>query len=162
METVTDFLCLGDRISSGGGCEADVRSRTRLGWIKFRDCQDLLCGKVCSLKIKGSVCKICVRSAMHYGSETWCLDLNEIVISQRTIEAMVKCMCGGKLIDKKSTKESMLIMNLNEMTDELAKDNNVRCNRNVLRTDRNKLMRRAFDLNVNVTRKRGRPKKTCQ
>ena len=45
VETVTDFLYLGDRINSGGGCEAAVTSRTRLEWVIFRDCQDLLCRK---------------------------------------------------------------------------------------------------------------------
>ena len=46
VETVTDCLYLGDRIYSGGGCEAVVTSRTRLGWLKFRDCQDLLCNDI--------------------------------------------------------------------------------------------------------------------
>ena len=45
VETVTDFSYLGDRIYSEGGCEAAVTSRTRLGWVEFRDCQDLHCGK---------------------------------------------------------------------------------------------------------------------
>ena len=44
METVTDFSYLGDKIHSVGGCEAAVTSTTRLGWIKFRECQDLFCG----------------------------------------------------------------------------------------------------------------------
>ena len=43
VETVTIFLYLGDRIYSGGGCEVAVTSRTRLGWVKFRDCPYLLC-----------------------------------------------------------------------------------------------------------------------
>ena len=45
VETVTNFSSIGDRIYSGGGCEADVTSRTRLGWVKFRDCHDLLSGR---------------------------------------------------------------------------------------------------------------------
>ena len=40
--------------------------------------------KTFSLKIKGSVYKSSVRSAMFYGSETWCLGQNEIGIFQRT------------------------------------------------------------------------------
>ena len=39
-----------------------------------------LCGKTFLLKIKVSVYKSCVKSAIHYGSETWSLGLNEIVI----------------------------------------------------------------------------------
>ena len=45
VETVAFFLCLDDGINSGGRSEAVVTSRTRLGWVNFRDCQDLLCVK---------------------------------------------------------------------------------------------------------------------
>ena len=48
MEAVTDFSYLGDRINSVGGCEVAVTSRTRLGWIRLRDCQDLPCKKILS------------------------------------------------------------------------------------------------------------------
>ena len=37
VETVTKLLYLGNRISSTGGCEVAVTSRTRLGWVKFRE-----------------------------------------------------------------------------------------------------------------------------
>ena len=70
VKTVIEFSYLGDRISSGGGCVAAVTSRTRLGWVKFRECQDLLCGKKFPLRIKGIGYKSCVRSTMLHGSET--------------------------------------------------------------------------------------------
>ena len=43
---------------------------------------------------------------MHYGSETQCLGQNEMGTLQRTEGAMVRNMCGVKLMDKKSTKRS--------------------------------------------------------
>ena len=55
-------------------CSA-VTSSTRLGWVKFRECQDLLCGKKFPFKIKGIVYKSCVRSAVFHGMETWSLDM---------------------------------------------------------------------------------------
>ena len=45
VETVTDFSYLDSRISSGGGCDAAVTCRTRLGLVKLRNCPDLLGGK---------------------------------------------------------------------------------------------------------------------
>ena len=99
METVTDFSYLGDGIYSGGGCVAAVTSRNRLGWVKFRECQEILCRKQLPLKIRGSVYNRCVRSAMLYENET---GPNEIGISQRTEGAMMRNMCGVKLMDKKS------------------------------------------------------------
>ena len=39
----------------------------------------------------------CVRSAMLYGSETWCLRENEMAILRRNERAMVRAiMCGAK------------------------------------------------------------------
>ena len=42
VKTVTEFTYLGDRINSGGGCVVAVTSRTRLGWVKSREYQDIL------------------------------------------------------------------------------------------------------------------------
>ena len=43
------------------------------------------------------VYRSCVRSAMLYGSETWCLRENEIVMLRKTERAMVKPMWGVNL-----------------------------------------------------------------
>ena len=71
METLRGFCYLGDRVSARGGCEAAVIARARIGWVKFRECGELLNSKRFSLKLKGMVYLICIRSAMLYGSETW-------------------------------------------------------------------------------------------
>ena len=44
VERVAEFSYLVNRMYFGGGCEAAERPRTRLGWAKFRDCNELLCG----------------------------------------------------------------------------------------------------------------------
>ena len=44
-----------------------------------------------------------VRSAMLYGSKTWCLRENEMTILRRIERAMVKAMCGAKRMKKKRT-----------------------------------------------------------
>ena len=45
--------------------------------MKFKECGDeLLNSKRFSLKTKGMVYRSCLRSAMSYGSETWCLREN--------------------------------------------------------------------------------------
>ena len=33
---------LGDRLRAGGGCEAAMIARTWCGWVKFRECIELL------------------------------------------------------------------------------------------------------------------------
>ena len=35
VETVREFTYLGDRVSSGVGCQDTVNARTIYGWVKF-------------------------------------------------------------------------------------------------------------------------------
>ena len=91
---------------------------------------------------------------MLYGSETWSLGQNEIGILKRTERAMVRNMCGVKLMDKKLTKDPMQILDLNETIDQLAKANSVHWYGHVLRKDKNNFLRRALDIKVKGTRKK--------
>ena len=116
VETVKGFCYLGDRLNASGGCETAVTARVRIGWMKFRECGELLLGRRFSLKMKGMVYGSCVRSAMLHGSETWCLRENEMVILRRTERAMVRSMCGVKLVDRKNTEELMKMLGLKETT----------------------------------------------
>ena len=55
VETVSKFTYLSDRVNAGGGCEAAVTARTRCGWVKFRECGELLHGRRSPLKLKVAV-----------------------------------------------------------------------------------------------------------
>ena len=101
-----------------------------------------------------------MRSAILYGSETWCLKESEVAILRRTERAMVRAMCGVKLMDKKKTKDLMNMLGLEETVDQLAKANGVRWYGHVLRRDDDDILRKALEFEVNGPRKRGRPKKT--
>ena len=63
----------------------------------------------------------CVRSAMLYGSETWCLRENEMAILRRTERAM----SGAKLMEKKRTEDLMEMLGLKETAVQMAKANGV-------------------------------------
>ena len=125
VETVNGFY-FGDRLNASGGCEAAVTARVRIVWVKFRECGKLLLGNRFPLKMKGKVCRCCVRSAMLYGSETWCLKENEKAILRRTERAMVRAMCGQKVVDRKTNEEQMDMLGLKETIDRLATANGVR------------------------------------
>ena len=60
--------------------------------------------KVLTLDEKNGLSEF-VRSAILYGSETWCLRENEIKILRRIETAMVKAVCGAKLMEKKRTED---------------------------------------------------------
>ena len=75
--------------------------------------------------MKGMVYRSCVKSAMLYGSEMWCLRENEIKIF-KTGRAMVRSMCGVKLVDRKNTEDLMKMLGLKEILDNMVQANGVR------------------------------------
>ena len=42
VETVRSYCYLGDRVNASGGCEAAVTARARTGWVKLKECGELL------------------------------------------------------------------------------------------------------------------------
>ena len=60
------FYYLGVRVNASGGCEAAVTARTRIGWMKFKECGEFLNSKRFSLKTKGMVYRSC-----EIGDVTW-------------------------------------------------------------------------------------------
>ena len=93
---------------------------------------------------------------MLYGSKAWHLGQNEIENLQRTEKVMMRSMCGVKLMGKNLTKDLMQMLDLNKTIDHLTRANSVRWHGNVLRKDKNNLLRKAFDCKVKWTRKRPR------
>ena len=80
-ETERKFTYLCDRVSAGGPCEAAFTARTRCGWVKLRECGELLHGRRFPLKLEGAVHRGYVRSAILCGSEARCLKESEMGIS---------------------------------------------------------------------------------
>ena len=80
METVKGFCYLGNSLNASGGCETALTSRVKIECMKFREIGELLREKRFSLRMKEMVYSSCVRSAMLYGSETWCLRKSEMAI----------------------------------------------------------------------------------
>ena len=100
MDTVNGFCYLEDRLNASNGCEVAVRARARIGWIRFRECGELLLGNKFLLQMKGKVYRCYLRSAMLYGSETKRLNENEKAILRRMQRAMVRAMCSRKVETK--------------------------------------------------------------
>ena len=159
VDFVKSFCYLEDRLNASGGSEAAVTARTRIILIKFRECGELLHGRKFLLKMKGKVYQSCVRSAMLYGSETWYLRENEMAIL-RTEKAMMRPMCGVKIIEKRRSQELMSLLGLKNTFDGLARANGARWYGHVLRRDNGDVLRRALDFEVAGRRGRGRPNMT--
>ena len=153
VETVNGFCYLEDRLIASGGCEAAVTARVRIGWVRFRECGGLLLGNRFPLKMKGKVHRCCLRSAIRYGSEAWCLRENVKAILRRTERAIVRAMCGQKVVDRKTPEEQMDILGLKETINRLARANGVRWYGHVLRKDDDSVLRVALNFEVNDKRK---------
>ena len=125
VETVKEFTYLDDRVSASGGCEAAETARTRCGWVKFRECGELLYGRRFPLKLKGAGNKCHIRPAILYGSEAWCLKESEMAIFTKDRNTMVRAMCGVQLKDRKRSTDLMFMLGLNETIDQLAMVNSV-------------------------------------
>ena len=124
--------------------------------MKFRECEELLRRRF-SLRMKGMVYRTCVRSAMLYGSETWCLRESEMAVLRRTERAMMRLMCGIILVDRKNMDELMEMLGLKETLDRMAKANGVRWYEHLIRRDDDNILKKTMMLEVNGQRKRGRP-----
>ena len=80
VETVQIFTYLDDRVCAGGGCEAAVSVRTICGWVKLRECSELLHGRRFPLKLKSAVYRSYVWLEILYGSEAMCLKESDMEI----------------------------------------------------------------------------------
>ena len=61
VETVNGFCYLEDRLNSSRGCEVAVTARVKIGWIRFKECGELLLENRFPLRIKGKVYRCCVK-----------------------------------------------------------------------------------------------------
>ena len=63
---------------------------------------------------------------MLYGSETWSLRENEMAILRRTEKAMMRAMCGVKIIEKRRSQKLLSCLGLKDTLDGLARASGVR------------------------------------
>ena len=120
------FCYFGYKLNCNDGCEAAVTARVKIGWVKFRKCGKLSLGNWFPLRMKSKFYRCCVRSSILYGSDAWCLKENKKAILRRTERAMVRAMCGQKVVDRKTTEEHMDMLVLEEAIDWLATANEIR------------------------------------
>ena len=110
--------------------------------------------------MKGRIYQTCVRSAMRYGSETWCLRENEMAILRRTEKAMMRAMWGVKIIKKRRSQELVSLLGLKDSLNGLARASGVRWYVHAVRRDNGDILRRALDFEVAGGRGRGRSNMT--
>ena len=156
VDFVNSFCCSGDRLNASEEGKAAVAARTRIEWIKFRECGKLLYGRKFSLKMKGRIYQSCVISAMLYERKTWCPRRNKMAILRRTEKAMMKAMYGVKIIEKRRSQELMSLLGLQDTLNGLARASGVQWYRHVMRRNNGDVLSRALDFEVVGKRGGGR------
>ena len=145
MKTVREFTHLANRVSAGGGCLAAETAITRSGWVKFRECAELLYGRRFRLRPKGVVDRSYVRPAILHGSEAWFLNESDFGILYKTKTSMVRAMYGVQIKDRKRSTYLTIMLGLCESMNELTMTNSVRWHGHVLRRDNGHVLRGALD-----------------
>ena len=86
--------------------------------------------------MKGKLYKSCVRLATLYESKTRCLREKEMAILRRTERAMIRAMCGTKLLDRRNSEELMDMLGTEESLEGITKAGSMRRYGHVLRKKR--------------------------
>ena len=71
METVTDFIFLGSKISADGDCSHEIKRRLLLGRKAMTNLDSILKSKDITLPTKVHLVKAMILPVIMYGCESW-------------------------------------------------------------------------------------------
>ena len=77
METVTDFISLGSKITADGDCSHEIKRRLLLGRKAMINLDSILKSRNITLPTKICLVKAMVFPVIMYGCESWELDYKE-------------------------------------------------------------------------------------
>ena len=82
---------------------------------------------------------------MLYESEAWCLREKDMAILRRTERAMIRTMCGVKLLDQRNSEELIDMLSIKESLDRMAKASSMRWYGHVLRKEDENVIAKALN-----------------
>ena len=97
---------------------------------------------------------------MLYESEAWCLREKDMAILRRTERAMIRVMCGVKLLDRRNSEELMDMLGIKKSLDRMAKASSIWWYDHVLRKKDQNVIVKPLKFEVSGSRGRGRLKRT--
>ena len=77
METVTDFIFLGSKITEDGDCSREIKRHLLLGRIAMTNLDSVLKSKDITLLTKVLIVKAMAFSVVMYGCESWTIQKAE-------------------------------------------------------------------------------------
>jgi len=97
IEEVNEFCYLENVLDCEAGLERAVRAKVAAAWKKWREVASLITNRSISLKVRGSVYEIYVRSVMLYGAEKWALTGKLEDVLKSCDSRMLRYMAGEYL-----------------------------------------------------------------
>ena len=155
IKEVEKFRYLGSTLNQEGGCEADVESRIKAAWGKWREVAGVVCDKKMPIRLKVKIYSTVVRPVLMYGSETWALRQKEEAKLERTEMRMLRWIMGISLLERLENDEIRRMAGVVKIT-EMIREARLRWCGHVLRMDGGERVRRAWEEPVRGRRSRGR------
>ena len=152
---VDRFSYLGDVLGVEGGAQEAVTSRIRSAWKKFKQVSNVICGKSISLKVRGTLYKSNVRSALTYGAECWTLKVEDERRLKTTEMRILRMICG-KTVKDKMNNEKIREMTGVERLEEFLREQRLRWLGHLERMDEERGPVKALHLEVDGTKKENR------
>ena len=116
-ERVEEFTYLGHTLEATGGSNSAVRARIRSAWASWKRASLVLLQKKVSLKLKGWLYAVTIRSALLYSAETWALRLEEIRALERTQMSMLRWMAGIRMCERRKNEDIRKAFGLEPISD---------------------------------------------
>jgi hypothetical protein len=161
FEVVNEFCYLGHVLEAEGGVKCAVRSRIRNAWLNWKKLSPVLLQKGLSLRLKGSLFALTVRSAMLYSAETWPVRKEEMEKLERTQMRMLRWMAGVSRSERKTSDSLRSAFGL-EPLDVVLRRSRLRWLGHVVRTEEDHPARSCQAVLVSGIRPIGRPRKAWQ
>ena len=115
METVTDFIFLGSKITADGDCSHEIKRHLLLGRKAMTHLDSILKSRDITLPTKVHLVKAMVFSAVMYGSESWtikkaehrCVNAFELLCWRRLLRVPWTARRSNQSILKKTSEYSL-------------------------------------------------------
>jgi hypothetical protein len=158
FELVDEFCYLGHVLEAEGGVQGAVRQRIRTAWLNWKKLSPVLMQKGLSLRLKGQLYALTVRSAMLYSAETWPIRKEELEKLERTQTRMLRWMAGVKRSERKKTESLRTTFGLDSL-DVVMRRSRLRWFGNVARQEEDHPVKSCQAVVISGDRPVGRPRK---
>ena len=158
IKRVYKFKYLGSMMDAAGEMEKETNYRIQCGWNNWRKVSGVICDTIVPIRLKGKVHKAVVRPAMTYGLEAAPLKKTEGRKLDVAEMKMLRWMCGVTRMDRVKNEHVRGSVKVSEASRKV-QEARLRWYGHLLRrNDEQHVAREVMEMEVNGTRKRGRPR----